>query len=110
MHLIGVAFYESDLDRLESMWSRNIFWEMMAISCKKIEFQTNRQHSSLYIETIEPASTSGPRTHHVPKCLWVWIQLRIQGFLKGGSNSTVARENFEATPTLGQNHAHFDRF
>ena len=37
-------------------------------------------------------------------------QSRIQDFLKGGSNSTVAREIFEATPTLGQKHAHFDRF
>ena len=31
----GVAFYEPDLDRLESMWSPDIFGEMMAI-CKKI--------------------------------------------------------------------------
>ena len=46
MRLIGVAFYEPDLDRLESMWSPDIFGEMMAISCKKIEFQTNRQHLS----------------------------------------------------------------
>ena len=46
MRLIGVAFYEPDLDRLESMWSQDIFGEMMAISCKKIEFQTNHQHSS----------------------------------------------------------------
>ena len=45
--LIGVASYEPDHDRLESMWSPDIFGEMMAISCKKIEFQTNRQHSSL---------------------------------------------------------------
>ena len=40
-------------------------------------------------------------------------QWRIQDFLKGGSNNTVAREarvKFEATPTLGQNHTHFDRF
>ena len=46
MLLIGVAFYEPDLDRLESMWSPDILGEMMTISCKKIEFQTNRQHSS----------------------------------------------------------------
>ena len=30
MRLIGVAFYEPDLDRLESMWSPDIFGEMMA--------------------------------------------------------------------------------
>ena len=33
MHLIGRAFYESDLDlnnRLESMWSLDIFGDMMA--------------------------------------------------------------------------------
>ena len=30
MRLIGVAFYESDLDRLESVWSQDIFKEMMA--------------------------------------------------------------------------------
>ena len=30
MRLIGVAFYEPDLDRLESMWSTHIFGEMMA--------------------------------------------------------------------------------
>ena len=28
-HLIGMAFYEPDLDRLESMWSSDIFGEMM---------------------------------------------------------------------------------
>ena len=38
MRFIGVAFYEPDHDRLESMWSPDIFGEMMAISCKKIEF------------------------------------------------------------------------
>ena len=32
MRLIGVAFYESDLDRLESMWSPDIFGEMMAMN------------------------------------------------------------------------------
>ena len=46
MRLIGVVFYKPDLDRLESMWSLDIFGEMMAISCKKIEFQTNQQHWS----------------------------------------------------------------
>ena len=46
MRLIGVVFYEPDLDRLESMWSPDIFGEMMAISGKKIEFKTNHQHSS----------------------------------------------------------------
>ena len=30
MRLIGVAFYEPDLDRLESMWSPDTFGEMMA--------------------------------------------------------------------------------
>ena len=30
MHLIGVAFYEPDLDRLESMWSTDILGDMMA--------------------------------------------------------------------------------
>ena len=30
MHLIGVAFYEPDLDQLEGMWSPDIFGEMMA--------------------------------------------------------------------------------
>ena len=30
MCLIGVAFYEPDFDRLESMWSPDIFGEMMA--------------------------------------------------------------------------------
>ena len=30
MHLIGVAFYEPNLDRLESMWSPGIFGEMVA--------------------------------------------------------------------------------
>ena len=30
MRLIGVAFYEPDVDRLESMWSPDIFGEMMA--------------------------------------------------------------------------------
>ena len=49
MRLIGVAFYELDFDQLESMWSPDIFGEIMAmmitLSCKKIEFQTNRQHS-----------------------------------------------------------------
>ena len=30
MHLIGVVFHEPDLDRLESMWSPDIFGEMMA--------------------------------------------------------------------------------
>ena len=30
MCLIGVAFYEPDLDRLESMWNPDIFGEMMA--------------------------------------------------------------------------------
>ena len=30
MHLIGVAFYEPNLDRLESMWSPDIFGEMIA--------------------------------------------------------------------------------
>ena len=30
MRLIGVAFYEADLDRLESSWSPAIFGEMMA--------------------------------------------------------------------------------
>ena len=30
MRLIGMAFYESDLDQLESMWSPDIFGEMMA--------------------------------------------------------------------------------
>ena len=30
MRLIGVVFYEPDLDRLESMWSPDIFGEMMA--------------------------------------------------------------------------------
>ena len=52
MHLIGVAFYEPNLDRLESMWSPDIFGEMMAISCKKIEFQTNRQHSSSWAAAV----------------------------------------------------------
>ena len=28
-HLIDMAFYEPDLDRLESMWSSDIFGEMM---------------------------------------------------------------------------------
>ena len=32
MRLIGVAFYEPDLDRLESMWSPDIFGEMMAMN------------------------------------------------------------------------------
>ena len=32
MHLIGVAFYEPDLDRLESMWSPDIFGKMMAMN------------------------------------------------------------------------------
>ena len=30
MRLIGVAFCEPDLDRLDSMWSLDIFGEMMA--------------------------------------------------------------------------------
>ena len=30
MRLIGVAFYEPDLDGLESIWSPAIFGEMMA--------------------------------------------------------------------------------
>ena len=30
MPLIGVVFYESDLDWLESMWSPDIFGEMIA--------------------------------------------------------------------------------
>ena len=30
MHIIGVAFYERDLDQLESTWSPAIFGEMMA--------------------------------------------------------------------------------
>ena len=30
MRLIGVVFYEPDLDRLKSMWSPGIFGEMMA--------------------------------------------------------------------------------
>ena len=30
MRLIGVAFYEPDLDWLESMWSPDIFGDMMA--------------------------------------------------------------------------------
>ena len=30
MHLIGMAFYEPDLDRLESIWSPDIFGEVMA--------------------------------------------------------------------------------
>ena len=30
MSLIAMAFYEPDLDRLDSMWSPDIFGEMMA--------------------------------------------------------------------------------
>ena len=52
MRLIGVAFYEPDLDLLESIWSPDIFQEMMAISCKKIEFQTNRQHWSSWAAAV----------------------------------------------------------
>ena len=32
------------------------------------------------------------------------------GFLEGGFWCTIARENLEATPTLGENYAYFDRF
>ena len=32
MRLIGVAFYEPDLDQLESIWSPDIFGEMMAMN------------------------------------------------------------------------------
>jgi hypothetical protein len=37
------------------------------------------------------------------------MQWRIQDLEKGGSSIEV-REFLEATPTFGQNHAHFDRF
>ena len=32
MRLIGVVFYEPDIDQLESMWSLDIFGEMMAMN------------------------------------------------------------------------------
>ena len=32
IRLIGVVFYEPDRDRLESMWSPDIFGEMMAMN------------------------------------------------------------------------------
>ena len=44
MHLIGVAFYESDLDRLESIWSPAIFGEMMATN--NVIMQEDRQIAS----------------------------------------------------------------
>ena len=44
MRLIGVAFYEPDLDRLGSIWSPAIFGEMMATN--NVIMQEERQISS----------------------------------------------------------------
>ena len=42
MRLIGMAFYEPDLDRLESMWSPGIFGEMMATNNTSTVMQEDR--------------------------------------------------------------------
>ena len=44
MRLIGVAFYEPELDRLESIWSPAIFGEMMATN--NVIMQEDRQIAS----------------------------------------------------------------
>ena len=44
MRLIGMAFYEPELDRLESIWSPAIFGEMMATN--NVIMQKDRQIAS----------------------------------------------------------------
>ena len=44
MRLIGVAFYEPELDRMESIWSPAIFREMMATN--NVIMQEDRQIAS----------------------------------------------------------------
>ena len=44
MRLIGVAFYEPELDRLENIWSPAIFGEMMATN--NVIMQEDRQIAS----------------------------------------------------------------
>ena len=46
MRLIGVAFYEPDLYRLESMWSSDIFGEMMATNNAVMQEDSFRQISN----------------------------------------------------------------
>ena len=85
MRLIGVAFNEPDLDRLDSMCHGEIMATNKAVMQEDPSFRQIastchlERQLAVNAKTLDQSSASagaitvGPRIHHVPKRLWAWL-------------------------------------
>ena len=107
----------SHLFTITCMWQLSHGWILCYVSSTCVPFIVLVMHKITSWACVVPDCVQS-----VPLALNVWVTMHSgvfwwscnpvadPGFLEGGFWCTIAHENLEATPTLGQNHAPFDRF